>query len=221
VRVFDSLKDGPNGEEIPLSNDLKKQLKELYSMDGGYIEIERMKCQQQLNHSDCGVFVIAFATEILLGEEDAQNVKFDRSKMRKHLKQCLIDEKLTPFPKERIQNDIVSIGESCWSKLDNLSKRSLGPRKCLEDEVLDTVSLMLKKGNPALGHTLKEVFHCNKGEPFKFIDQRLESLQFHNVNRNHWVLTTTIGGGQLRIYDSLRTSPISLDLKRQLTQLYP
>ena len=71
---------------------------------------------------------------------------------------------------------------------------------------------MLKKGNPGLAHTLKEVFHSNEGEPFRFIDEGLESIQFHNVDNNHWVLSTTAGDGLLRIYDSLRTNPISADL---------
>ena len=53
--------------------------------------------QKQENNSDCGLFAIAFAT-CLTFQINPENVIFDCSQMRNHLKKCLTSGKMEPFP---------------------------------------------------------------------------------------------------------------------------
>jgi hypothetical protein len=57
--------------------------------------------QKQENSSDCGVFAIAFLTELIINKFNTNfsSIRFDISKMRAHLLNCLIEDKLTVFPK--------------------------------------------------------------------------------------------------------------------------
>lgn len=56
-----------------------------------------MDCQQQKNDSDCGGFVLAFATALLFGV-DPCSFSFDASKLIEHYKECLSSMTLQPFP---------------------------------------------------------------------------------------------------------------------------
>lgn len=59
-----------------------------------------VEVQHQMDSSSCGVFTVAFATEIAFGNlRNLSSVKFDYGKMRKHLHDCLIAQKLQLFPK--------------------------------------------------------------------------------------------------------------------------
>ena len=60
--------------------------------------VSNVQCQS--NSSDCGVFAIAFATEIVHGFSPAR-IHFDAPKMRKHLLLCLEQSQLTRFPAVR------------------------------------------------------------------------------------------------------------------------
>ena len=179
-----------------------------------------MNCPQQINGYDCGVYVIAFAIELLLGQ-NLSSVEFDSERMRPHLLQCLLNEKLTAFPK--IQNlnectDVVVLPDT-WSRLGPVDKQSLSEGKWLTDNVMDSVSFILKKQRPQFQHCLDRVFHCRPGDPFKFNGMEYEGLQFHHFN-SHWVLSSTIGQ-TLQIFDSLKESDVvDARLLRQLQQLY-
>jgi hypothetical protein len=94
IRVFDSLR-GAN-----ISKNLREQINQLYSPDGNDISIERPDAQQQIGSSDCGLFTVAYAIDILLGN-DVTRIRYDQFKMRQHLVDCLEKEQMTPFPKSR------------------------------------------------------------------------------------------------------------------------
>lgn len=94
IRVYDSL---PSDN---LAQDLQRQLREIYSPDGGSISVEQVPVQRQLGSSDCGLFAISFATSIL-HFQNVSNLVFDQSQLRSHLLQCLQNKKLTPFPLKR------------------------------------------------------------------------------------------------------------------------
>jgi hypothetical protein len=53
--------------------------------------------QQQAGTSDCGLFAVAFATDICHGRDPTKS-NYDQSKMGTHLRKCLEAGKLTPFP---------------------------------------------------------------------------------------------------------------------------
>ena len=52
--------------------------------------------QQQLNGFDCGVYAIAYATDIAF-DRDPASLSYDRQEMRKHLLRCLQRGDLEPF----------------------------------------------------------------------------------------------------------------------------
>ena len=51
----------------------------------------------QAGTCDCGLYAIAYATTIANGD-DPCHIVYDQSKMRRHLFQCFLEGKLTPFP---------------------------------------------------------------------------------------------------------------------------
>ena len=50
--------------------------------------------------SDCGLFAIAFAVHLALGD-DAAGLNFDQSKMRQHLLKCFQRKTMMPFPQTK------------------------------------------------------------------------------------------------------------------------
>ena len=54
-------------------------------------------CINQSGNCDCGLFAVAFATAVAYGLNPGQCL-FDQHKMREHLHQCLVKQRLTPFP---------------------------------------------------------------------------------------------------------------------------
>ena len=53
--------------------------------------------QQRIGTQDCGLFAVAYATEICYGKDPAM-ATFEQSKMNNHLLQCLQEGKITRFP---------------------------------------------------------------------------------------------------------------------------
>ena len=94
VKLFDSLNLLP-------SEDLMKQITVLYSPDiktvPTVIKAEIQSIQQ--GSKDCGLFAIAYATEITYGHDPSSFI-FHQSKLRQHLHDCLISKSLTKFPKK-------------------------------------------------------------------------------------------------------------------------
>ena len=56
--------------------------------------------QQQIGGKDCGVFAIAFALHLCLGQELA-DIRFEQSRMRQHLLRCFQKRKLEGFPQQQ------------------------------------------------------------------------------------------------------------------------
>ena len=76
------------------------QLHQLYGVNHSHPYIV-MDCQQQTNLSDCGLFAIANAVELVLGDvENVASARYDTSKMREHLKECLMLGQMRPFPRQ-------------------------------------------------------------------------------------------------------------------------
>ena len=77
----------------PVSSLVSKQLKQLYRHrvdDNGELNVSVVRCVQQPNGSDCGVFAAAFVFEWATTSVAANlDVAFDVPKMRKYLMQCL------------------------------------------------------------------------------------------------------------------------------------
>ena len=57
--------------------------------------------QQQKGGLDCGLFAIAFALHLVMGD-DLTKIVFEQDKMRGHLLKCFINKKLEPFPHRKV-----------------------------------------------------------------------------------------------------------------------
>ena len=93
VSIYDSLQMKP-------TESLLRQINQLFSPDDAMPAIKEMACHKQLGGADCGVFAIAYAVDILEGN-NPEHIRYEQTKMRKHLVQCLETGKFTPFPKYR------------------------------------------------------------------------------------------------------------------------
>ena len=82
------------------SDELVKQLTTLYSPDPSItLAVEQVVIEfGQAGGVDCGLFAIAYATEIAFGQNPASFI-YDQSKMRSHLLTCLGMKQMLPFPK--------------------------------------------------------------------------------------------------------------------------
>lgn len=56
-----------------------------------------VSCQKQKNTSDCGIFAIAFALSLALGQNPFR-ITYDPIKLRPHYIECLKNNELTEFP---------------------------------------------------------------------------------------------------------------------------
>ena len=90
VNVYDSL-------HLHLSSKTKTVVADLLRHEGSTITLHYCGVQWQSGCDDCGLFAIAFATALCHGHEPAMKV-YDQAKMRKHLRNCLINGKVIPFP---------------------------------------------------------------------------------------------------------------------------
>ena len=62
------------------------------------VQVEVMNVQRQPDNFSCGVFAVAYATDILSGICPV-NSNYDVKNLRQHLVHCLTSGSLTPFPK--------------------------------------------------------------------------------------------------------------------------
>ena len=86
-----------------VSTQLKQLYAHLVTADGG-LEVRIVKCAQQPNGSDCGVFAEPLLFEWALASVQTDlEVKFDVSKMRAHLISCLELQEVHAFPRWRQQ----------------------------------------------------------------------------------------------------------------------
>jgi len=90
-----------------VSTGVIKQLKELFHgrvEANGQLRVGLVRCMQQPNSSDCGVFAAAFVFEWAVNSLQANlDTRFDVAGMRHHLIQCLQRQEVAPFPKTRPQ----------------------------------------------------------------------------------------------------------------------
>ena len=95
IFVIDSAKTSKS-----LTESLKIQLAQFNGRDRNQLEIHLPTIDRQKNSVDFGVHAIAWAVEIChLGISAIDSTKFDQSKMRVHLADCLETGELLPFPK--------------------------------------------------------------------------------------------------------------------------
>ena len=77
---------------------LLKQLTQLFSPDDSLPQFKQHTCHKQLGATDCGIFSLAYAINVLRGN-NPQHIRYDQSKMREHLICCFESGKFSLFPK--------------------------------------------------------------------------------------------------------------------------
>ena len=81
-----------------ITDSTKAQIANLLHPDGhDKVTVVVQPVQQQVNSVDCGVFAIAFATALCFGLNPV-NIHLNRREIRKHLWQCLSNNKFTMSP---------------------------------------------------------------------------------------------------------------------------
>ena len=92
VRYYDSLNtDSCSNKKIV------NTIADVVMCKRGYLEILSAGVQQQKNAVDCGVFAIAYATDVAFGIMPAES-SYDVATMRLHLLRCLEQGEMKPFP---------------------------------------------------------------------------------------------------------------------------
>ena len=97
LAIFDSLNMKPTSAVIT-------QITQLFSPDNTAPLYHQYKCIQQHGGTNCGIFAIAYAVDLLEGSKPYQFI-YDQSKMRQHLIDCFEAGKITLFPKYVKTND--------------------------------------------------------------------------------------------------------------------
>lgn len=84
----------------PMTPEIELQLAKIYSpqQSTSSIRVEIVPVQQQEGVHSCGLFSIAYATELCYNSKP-ESVHFEQHKMSEHLIQCLNDQNFRPFPK--------------------------------------------------------------------------------------------------------------------------
>ena len=91
IKLFDSV-----GSFTTIEMSLLLQIAKVYS-PGGVLRVRKESVQQQVGHTDCGCFAIAFATEVCQGRNPSA-ASFDQERMRVHLYNCLQKGEMSAFP---------------------------------------------------------------------------------------------------------------------------
>ena len=91
VYLYDSL------QKAKVSDSIVKQLCEIRKCSQSMLNIVSIPVQQQLNACDCGVFAVAFATDLAYDKDPAVQ-HYDTHKIRTHLLHSLQSRLITPFP---------------------------------------------------------------------------------------------------------------------------
>ena len=85
-----------------LSSSMQCQLAKIYGVTGksDTMRVEISPVQQQAGSTDCGLFTIAFATDLAFGM-DPVKISYQQSAMREHFVKCLENEKMEQFPQSK------------------------------------------------------------------------------------------------------------------------
>ncbi|XP_022087101.1 uncharacterized protein LOC110977364 [Acanthaster planci] len=95
VKLLDSKNEGLNSR---LSSQILNLCGDKAGRSSG-LQVQLPVMHPQRGSSDCGLFAVAYATEVAFGGRPELTV-FDQKAMRKHLKYCLESQKMKPFPRK-------------------------------------------------------------------------------------------------------------------------
>lgn len=145
VDIFDSL-------YTSVSMDVKMQAACIMMIQEQTMGINVINCKRQKGGYDCGLFSIAYATDLCFGNDPSMKTYTQKS-MRSHLLSCLAENQMCPFPSEernmqkRVTSplrfhfsafaDYQTIGKKKWGNVRNVrsgftSRAFQFQRRCLK-----------------------------------------------------------------------------------------
>jgi len=120
IIIYDSLNLKP-------TDHLLKQITVLYSHDHNLPPTKQCDLKHtQIGYTDCGLFAIAYAVDLSLGNNPA-DIIYDQNTMRKHLSECFLENRISSFPRHRVSHEKHSF-INCTKSVDETKKWSL-PKK--------------------------------------------------------------------------------------------
>ena len=90
VRVYDGM------HQVP-SVAIKQQIAALCLSSEPTLDIQCMNVERQRGGFDCGLLALAYATSICM-DQDPVNVVYEQTRLRAHLLNCIVAQKITLFP---------------------------------------------------------------------------------------------------------------------------
>ena len=93
--VYDSLYN-------TVHDDTRMQVAAIMHTTERYIDFKVHKIQFQKGTSDCGLFSVAYATDLAFGNDPASYM-YKQNLLRSHFTSCISNNALTPFPSEPIK----------------------------------------------------------------------------------------------------------------------
>lgn len=90
VKVYDTMK-------YATTLDVQCQIAAIIQSSSKSITLQLEPTQEQSGDSDCGLFSIAYATEVCYGN-DVSSLRYYQDRLRSHLIECLKSKKMVPFP---------------------------------------------------------------------------------------------------------------------------
>lgn len=91
VKIFDSLYHKPSSVAAEYAC-------RMLMYPGDTVTFMNEKVQRQVSSNDCGLFALAFATDLCHGLDPAIQ-RYDQGSMRQHYVDCLENGTMVPFPK--------------------------------------------------------------------------------------------------------------------------
>ena len=106
VKIFDSLYQNTNSTAV-------EHACRMLMYPGDKVTFINEKVQRQVGGSDCGLFSLAFATDLCHGI-DPTNQNYNQGSMRQHYVNCIENGAMSPFPKteKRVPRHLGSIKSS-------------------------------------------------------------------------------------------------------------
>ena len=104
MQVMDSL-----AAFMPLSSMTIQEIAKIYSIpsDHSVLKLKTLPVQQQDGYLDCSLFAVAYSIEVCCKNISGfGGMTFDQKRMRAHLRDCLLQKEMFPFPKTNSESGL-------------------------------------------------------------------------------------------------------------------
>ena len=113
-----------------LSQDSKMQIASILRTSEPSVSVRMQSVQHQKGDSECGLYAIAYATDLAFGNDPASYI-YKQSELRAHLVNCLKRDHMTPFITKPKKPLLRKIGIHCTCRLpDNGAERMIKCGQC-------------------------------------------------------------------------------------------